>query len=287
MLSVQNSSLERYICHYEEVPHFKARLQLVGTFAVGASFLLGGGVYLLLSNHYLPLNFGMNGNIIAAVVAGAVVTSLALVGLVIYYKMKIGEKYELSSEEEFLKALVDENTPKFLERKRGMRTWVDIHFEHMLTHTFPEENWLGMMSYLDDQFFEEGSKFDESQKENAYSVLFRQDSVRFIKNFYEMKGEEQLSSPCIAFLEPRVGKFLAEAVDFNWKHLLLSVDHHYFSQKSSLRGETRLLLLSTLREITPDRFSKACKELTGFSNKFIEFLKYNNLTPAAPPLSNT
>src|ERR1700722_6763252 len=101
------SSLETFTHHHRELIWSRRRHVYVGIAAIALGITVCLVVNFLLSQHILtlPPHFGMHGNIAAAVVAGALVTTIALSSVLIHYRCTIPKKERGVNQETLVKAL--------------------------------------------------------------------------------------------------------------------------------------------------------------------------------------
>jgi len=192
--------LDTYVNHYLGVRRFKQERLIAVMITLLAGAVIGYLAYLTLTKGLLPLSLGQGGNIAAAVITGAGISTLALASIAIHYCVKIVEKYENSREEIFLQALMHDQTADLFLKKDGVNKMTALRFRFLLERDFPDENWKGMMHYMDHHFFRTpGVQYEEKRIYQAYATFFAADGFRFLELYREMKAE--LSIPCQKFLD--------------------------------------------------------------------------------------
>ncbi len=275
---ITNARLEQYICDFENVSHFNTNHLVMAGISLMAGGIIGGLAYAFLANGMPPLHLGMSGNIAAAVIAGAAITSIAIIGVLMHFALNLTRKQAAASSEAFLMAITDPKTDAILTNtKKG--GWVKARFDHMLKNDFSDTQWKEMMQFLDQRYFKTtGATTEEETIFQVFSTFFNFQPTRFIRLFYEMKSEELLSKSCVNLLESAIAENLeSDPENERWIPLIQTVDKHYFKKRSKLKNKnTQVALLNVLIRIDPKKFISLMDWIGGtLSPGFQEMLKLN------------
>jgi hypothetical protein len=258
-IPLTDSPLANYIHHYGEVARLNMMRSFTAPIALIAFVAIGAIAYGALSTGALPFGFGMSGNLAAAAMAGTFVAGIATIGILNHYGRKITEAYRESGEERFLDALMHPSTADvFKECKEGRYSEVGVRFLYMLNSCFPDENWQGMMHYFDQRFFHsEGVTYDPNTIAQVYRTFFLADPMRFMKNYSEMKAENQLSDECMAFVDPLCQETLQNIPTERWAESILRIDRAYFSKTHPSNAIATCTLLKLMAQQDPKQFINA------------------------------
>lgn len=256
-LPATNHPLELYACIFEDVKRFKQKHVLAATVALFACALIGLFSYYLLTNNTMGVNLGPNLNIAASVIAGSVLLSIAITGILIHYGYNISEKDAAASEEHFLQALTHPRTIALLEAiKHGKDEWAWERFKAMLTLNFPEENWQGMMRYFDNKFYRQSDCIYAKKTQNqVFDIFLYADPMRFIFNYVELNVQDCLHLHCKDLLNNKLGKVYGNFTVDQWKTLVKAFDKRYADHPCYAKLKQQLL--NDLKKTDSTKFKAA------------------------------
>lgn len=252
-----NHPLEVYACTFEDVKHFKQKHALAATVALFACALISVIGYYLLTNNIMGVNLEHNLNIVASVITGSALLSMAIIGILIHYGYKISAKEAAASEEHFLKALTDPQTIALLSAiKKGEEEWAWERFNAMLTLNFPEENWQGMMRYFDDKFYRQaGCIYTKDTQNQVFDMFLYANPTRFIFNYLELKVLNHLTSQCHNFLNNKLGDVYRHFTADQWNNLVNAFDKKYGDYPYFIALKQQLL--NDLKKADSNKFKDA------------------------------
>lgn len=197
---IKNDPLEMCIHDFEKAANLKPQSLQNVAIALVAGGAIGLISCLLLTNHVIPQHFGLSGDIAIAYGAGALISSIAIIGILLHHSIQKKRLLEDASTDALYTALTHE-----IRKSSTTGQYLPNRLKWMMTHRFSEKQWIDLLHNLDKKLFKQIEKSEDENenpqnrlnqnfKNTLFDMLLRANQTQFLAVY---KAEKENFSNCL------------------------------------------------------------------------------------------